>query len=387
MVRETKEIVDDTLDKLKRLDAQQPGAHAGVPQYFFVVSRRSRFIVDIPLTRTPTVDLDGILLSIYEFMNEQPMLEQGNVYLTKLGADSILVETFGDTLFAQAFSREIDRPHYKAFHRAVKHVQKTFPHMGIWDGTPETLPPGFKSALGQHFGTGPGQHIDQRPAATVLEPAPGRPERAPGTPEPDIQDCERKMREWYRKGYRIDRLKVALHSDWQTIVDAFEAYESDVALLESLRERARKLERPGLEEDIRKIRPLLEDPSRVGELEQAVETLEKKARDSMMIKLPVSQPDALARAIKELPLGIPSSLWGIPLDRLVDEFLAAERGLAPDGSVLVSLRSVWYYADARGKSFMTPFSGPVRTQKEMLESDDSSVVMDSIVDDILKNGK
>jgi hypothetical protein len=387
LVRDTKVIVDETLEKLKNLEVRPPPPPAGIPQYFFVVSRRTRYIVDLPLAESPSVDLDGILLSIYEFMKEQSALEDGNVYLTKLGADSILVETFGGSLFAEAFSRDIERHHYKAFHRAVRHIQGTFPKIGSWDGTAQAVPPGLQDALRRHFGIDAGEEEVAAPAAAGPDRPAEPPPPAPRSYEPDIQDCERKMKEWYRKGYKIDRLKDALHSDWRTIVDTFDQYEKDIARLDRLRERARQLEQPGLEEGLRKIKPLLNDPSRVDEVEEAIRTLARKAKDSMMVRLPVSEPDALARAIKDLPLGIPSSLWGISLDKLVDELLSAERGLAPDGSVLVMLRSVWYRADARSKAFMTPFSGPVRTQKELLESEGKAVLMDKLVDDILNTGK
>jgi hypothetical protein len=368
-LHETKDIVDETLDLLKKLEMPPPPSPPGIPQYFFVVSRRTRYIVDLPLAENPTVDLDGILLSIYDFMKEQPALEEGNVYLTKLGVDSILVETFGDALFAEAFSQDIDRPHYKAFHRAVRYIQGAFPQIRSWDGMAQTVPGGLQNALKRHFGIGPAQEEGIRgpPAAGPDQPI-GPPPPAPRGYEPDIQDCEKKIKEWYRKGYRIDQLKDALHQDWRTIVDAFERYEKDVARLVRLQERARQMEQPGLEEGLCKVKPMMNDPSKVDVIEQALDSLARKAKESLMIKLPVSDQDTLARAIKELPLGIPSSLWGIPLDRLVEELLSAERGLAPDGSVVVMLRSVWYHADVRSKAFITPFSGPVRTQKEMLEN-------------------
>jgi len=383
-VRETKDIVDETLDDLKKIDPGGVPPPSGIPQYFLMVSRKTRFIISQPLSDRPAVDLDEILLSIYDFMEEQPGLEEGNIYLTKLKGDSILLETFGATLFAQTFSRDIDRSHYKSFHRAVRHLQKSYPQLGAWDGTPDGVPLGLRMALRHYF------HLTSEQGEAAAAPIAG-PGGTPGpaTPiiaryEPDIQDCERKMREWYKKGYKIDRLKEALHGDWGTLVDTFDAYEKDIGHLEQLRERVSELELPGFEEDMRKIKPLLNDPSNVDEIENALAAMARKAKDRLSIRIPVSDQKSLARAIRDLPVGIPSTLWGIPLDELVDEFLSAERGLTPDGSVVVKLRGVWYRADSRGKQFMTPFSGPVRTQKELSESGDPAAQMDQMLDDILK---
>ena len=385
-VRETKVIVDETVEELKLIQRGDEPTPPGIPQCFLIVSKKTRFMISQPLSDRPAVDLDEILLSIYDFMTEQPGLEEGNIYLTKLKADSILIETFGATLFAQAFSRDIDLSHYKSFHRTVRHLQGSYPQLNDWDGTPGGVPPDLRRALRFHFqaATEPGPAV----AAPAAEPG-GTPRQARPIihrEEPDIQDCERKMREWYKKGYNIDRLKGALHAEWGTLLDTFDAYEKDIGHLEKLRERVSELELPGFEEDLRKIKPLLNDPSNLQRIETALAAMARKAKDRLGIRLPVTDKKTLTGAIRDLPLGIPSALWGIPLGTLVDDFLSAERGLTPDGSAVVNLRSLWYHADTRGKLFMTPFSGPVRTQKDLSESGNPAAQMDQMLDEIL-NGK
>jgi hypothetical protein len=96
----------------------------------------------------------------------------------------------------------------------------------------------------------------------------------------------------------------------------------------------------------------------------------------------VTDPDQIAEAVKSLPLGIPSSLWGIPLDTLVDEFLSAEKGAAPDGSAVVSLRGAWYIADPASPEFMCPFSGQVRVQKELFPPGTGADRLEDIIADI-----
>jgi hypothetical protein len=384
--RETKVIVDETVEELKRIQRGDEPTPPGMPQCFLIVSKKTRFIISQPLADKQAFDMDGILLSIYDFINEQPGLEEGNIYLTKLKEDSILIETFGATLFAQVFSRDIDRSHYKSFHRTVRHLQGSYPHLNGWDGTPDGVPLDLRRALRLHF------QIASEPGPAVAAPA-AEPGDTPGPArpiiyreEPDIQDCERKMKEWYKKGYNIDRLKGALHGDWGTIVDTFDAYEKDIGRLEKLRERVSELELPGFEEDLRKIKPLLNDPSNLENIETALAAMARKAKERLGIHLPVIDKKTLTRAIRDLPLGIPSALWGIPLGKLGDDFLSAERGLTPDGSAVVNLRSHWYHADPRGKLFMTPFSGPVRTQKDLSESGNPAAQMDQMLDEIL-NGK
>jgi len=121
----------------------------------------------------------------------------------------------------------------------------------------------------------------------------------------------------------------------------------------------------GFDQDARRLAALLNDPGKVPELEAELEGLKKRIREKYAINLPVSDRVRLSEAVKGLPLGIPSSLWGIPLDTLIGEFLSAERGVVPDGSVVVLLRGMWYHADPASPDFLSQFSGLVRTRREM----------------------
>lgn len=191
------------------------------------------------------------------------------------------------------------------------------------------------------------------------------PAAVPQRYEPDIADCERMLKEWHRKGYKIDLLKEALHSEWSTLVATFMDYEKNVARLEALRDRVRQINVLGCEKDVERLKALLKDPSRIGDLEDGVEALVRKIKDRLVIPLPVTDEDALVSGMNGLPFGIPSVLWGIGMDTLVKEFLLAERGRIPDGTVVVKLRGVWYHADPRNEKFMTSYSGPVRTPDEI----------------------
>jgi hypothetical protein len=384
IVRETKDIVDDAIDGLSR--GREAGA-PGSPQYFFAASSVSRLIINIELAGKPAADLDDILAAIYDFLEARTALEDGNIYLTRLAGDSILIEPSGRTVYAEAFLGDVDRSHYKEFHKAVRSVKEAFPAMSSWDGTPAGLPGDFRSGLracvqgpgaagGAQGGKGP---VPESAAAQGAVPAvhhhgdgglsvgrgPGGPGPSATKPEPDIQDCERKMREWYKMGLRIDRLKDSLHEDWATIVRTFERYELDVARLLELRTRLDAMKGLGFDQDARRLAALLNDPGKVPELEAELEGLKKRIREKYAINLPVSDRVRLSEAVKGLPLGIPSSLWGIPLDTLIGEFLSAERGVVPDGSVVVLLRGMWYHADPASPDFLSQFSGLVRTRREM----------------------
>jgi hypothetical protein len=354
--RDAREIVDEALGGLSKAPAAR-----GRPQYFFVVSRRTKFMVNVTLSAAPSLNLDDIFLAIYDFLDSQTVLEDGNIYLSKLQADSVLLEPLGGAVFAEAFAGDVDRSRYKEFHRAVRHFQKCHPALSSWDGAADGLPTGFRDDLKAFFQPG----AAAAPAAPE-RPAPARESARPKGPEPDIQDCERKMREWYKSGLKIDRLKDALHKDWATIVRTFDSYERNVARLNGLRARLGELRGMGFDEELDRLGQLLNDPGNVREMERQFSEQARRIKDRYTIKLPVTDRRQLAEAVRSLPLGIPSSLWGIPLETLLGEFLSAERGVGPEGSVVVFLRGQWYLSDPASPGFLGPFEGLVRTQKEML---------------------
>ena len=360
-LRESKGVVDETIRDLDRLEGRMAAARPvppGTPQYFLLISRASKLMLHHQLSELPAVELDAILAAVCDFIEEQPALEDGNIYLSKLKGDSILMETLGTVILAMAFHKDVERDHYREFHRAVKHIQKTFPSIASWDGKPGQVAESLQRAFGHYF----------HGAAPKGPAAPGRPPPAaggggPAPGEPDLQDCERRMRIWYEKGYRIDRLKEAIHGDLSRLERTFDEYEVDVACLEMLKERVRQLEEAGFGDEARKVKPMLNDPARADEAERTVEALATRAKEIMTIPLPVDDPAILEQAIKALPLGIPSALWGLPLDSLVEAILQGERGCAPDGKVVVQIRGVWFPADPGAKDFLTPFTGPVRNRR------------------------
>jgi hypothetical protein len=360
---------------------------AGEPQYFAVISSITKYIIDQQLTADPAVNSDEMLLAIHDFMAGQPVLEEGSIYLTKLKGDSILLETHGATIFAEAFSGEVDRPHYKGFHRAVKYLMANFKGLELWNGAPGSLPEHIRGAIGRHFHGGVQPEMAAPPAGPVMPPTPpepvaGAPAARPLDHEPDIVDCERMLKEWHRKGYNIDPLKEAQHTEWSNLVATVLEYRRNVTRLEALQDRVRQLIVPGFEKDVERLNALLQDPSRIGELEDGVEALVRKIKDRLAITLPVTDRDALVAGMNKLPFGIPSALWGVGLDNLVQELLLAERGLVPDGTVVVKLRAVWYHADPRNEKFMTSYSGPVRTQ-ELSRKDGKSDPLDELVKQLL----
>ncbi|MBM4248621.1 MAG: hypothetical protein FJ149_04175 [Euryarchaeota archaeon] len=368
--RRTKAIVDDALGGLAG-----PPAPAGRPQYFFVVSRGTRFIINVALAPEPSLDLDELLPAIYDFIEARSLLEDGNIYLTRLGDVSILIEPSGSAVLAKAFDGPVVRAHYKEFHRNVREIEKEFPELGGWDGRQRSLPDRFRERLQSVLGPRP-PAVAAPPSAADATPAPGPAPVAPAAPagkpggadrpEPDVQDCERKMREWYRSGLRIDRLKEALHKDWATLVRAFDEYETGLAELERLEAELEHLEGLGFDDEAARLRALRNDPANLGQMESGLRALARRVGEKYTIRLPVPDRRRLAESIRSLPLGIPSTLWGIPLERLIDEFLAADRGVASDGSVVVWLRGGWYRADPASPEFLEQISGLVRTQPEML---------------------
>jgi len=371
--RDANQIVQDAIGDLSR-----PPAPAGEPQHFFVVSRRTKFIVNVDLARSPRVDLEDIFLALCDFLDAQAELEDGNIYLSKLGENSILLEPFGDTVFAEAFSGNADRSRYKDFHRVVRRVQKNHPGLSAWDGKADTLPRGFSEKLKANLVQPP-----LEPARPHHEhPRPAGPARSVEArrPEPDIQDCERKMRDWYKKGFKIDKLKEALHQDWATLVLAFEVFERDVARLDELRAQLEEMRGLGFDDDVRRIAATLNDPGNVGPAGSQMASLARRVKDKYTIKLPVTDRRQLAEAIRNLPFGIPSSLWGMPLDTLIDKYLAAERGVTPDGSVVVWLRGGWYITDTASADFLGAFSGQVRAQKELWPPDRRIDRIEALID-------
>ena len=57
-----------------------------------------------------------------------------------------------------------------------------------------------------------------------------------------------------------------------------------------------------------------------------------------------SVPDVV-EAIKNLPEGLPRSLWGWDWNELANAVATGERAMSPDGIPMVKVKGTWYYAD------------------------------------------
>ena len=145
----------------------------------------------------------------------------------------------------------------------------------------------------------------------------------------------------------------------------FSSYESDLERLQQIRKELDDMASEGFEEDVRHLRTMLKDPAKLHDLEQGLIVLMKKAKETGTIRLPVEDRQSLMDAIKALPLGIPSVLWGTSQTQLVEDVLTTERGLGSDDVPVVRLKGKWFNADATSKNFLTLYKGTVRCKKEV----------------------
>jgi len=388
-INDTRNIIDDALANLSKAPPPKGAPGVTAAESFLVLSRKSRLFIEVQIATGPRTDKDSLLLALYDFLTGNPILEEKNIYQTTLGQDSMLIEVLGETLFCEVFSGQVQRSHYKKFHDIVRSVTRRFPELALWDGDLANLPPGLQQCIGEQVAAAPAVPRTAAPPApaamvapkTIAEP-PLLPIVPPEEPAPNMEFYEKKMRGWYEAGLVIDPLKSAIHDDLRVIKKAFEQFAHDVDRLRDLRKEVDDLEFEGFEDDVRRLRSMLKDTRRINDIEQGIGTLMDNVQAKYGIRLPVADRGEMAQAIKSLPLGIPSILWGIPLDRLVDEMFASERGLTPDASAVVRMKERWFNVDPRRTDFMNFFQGKVRTERELLQ-ERYKMKRDSRLDDIL----
>jgi len=373
-IQDTREIIDNALADLAKPPAPRVVPGVTVAEFLLVLSVKTRLFIEVKASDAEREDADAILLALYEFLDQNPALEEKNIYLTTMGESSMLLEKQGWTLFCEAFRGTVQRSHYKRFHETVRFIVRRFPQIGQWNGDLADLPPGLQESIGEHLVTKapagaetgpPGKAAGQGPgpaAGSGLEPI-----VPPEEPAPDMEYYEKKMRSWYESGYAIEPLKLALHEDLQLIRKAFEIFERNVDRLEGLRKEIEELEFEGFEEEVRRLQGMLRDTRSIQDIERGIHSLIQGVKAKYGIKLPITDRGQMAQAIKSLPLGIPSILWGIPLDMLVESMFASERGLAPDGSVVVRLKGRWFHADPRRTDFMNATTEKIHTERELLQ--------------------
>jgi hypothetical protein len=387
--RDTKDVVDEALESLERANSPK----VSQPLFFFTISKKTQFMVNVQIVETADNNLDEILMAIIDFLDENPRLDEGNIFLTMYMTNSILMETQGNVLFAEVFSGDVERPHYKGFHRIVKYILKTFGELPSWDGEGASLPRMYLDNVRTHIltgkeiprtvdGVGDKLHGKTEAPSIAMKKSVENDIIAGTSASKSMEYYENKMKEWYLMGYNIDALKGVLHEDHQSITRAFQFYEKKLAKLHELSRQIDEMEHEGFDEAIRGLKTLCKDPRNIGELEKGVAALREKFRIKYSIVLPICDEAGLTNAIKNLPLGIPSSLWGIPLPSLVKAIISAERGLTTDGTPIIMLKGKWYHADSRAKDFLTVYDGKVRTQKDVLA--EKSKLKGDRLDDMLE---
>ena len=246
------------MDVSENRDSNSPSNVTGQPQYFSVISLKTKYIIDQQITPSPVMNYEEMLLAIHDFISGRPNLEWDEVCFIKLDNDSILIESMGTIAYIEAFSGEIDKSHYDQFSKAIRHIQDRLPELWNWDGIPRNLPDRVKITVRNYFNFPVG-----RDAALPIS--------IPPDIMHDIQNYKGMLKEYYQKGYNIDRLKEALYSDWNTLVGTFDGYAKDVRYLDMLGNRIRDLNEAGFEEDIKRLEALLKNPSKIKELEEGLD--------------------------------------------------------------------------------------------------------------------
>jgi rubrerythrin len=96
------------------------------------------------------------------------------------------------------------------------------------------------------------------------------------------QVLQEKMRAWETKGYVISGLENVFSHDIKEVKAAFERYEEAVNMLEELAAEIEILSMAGFEDEVRKIRDKLNDPSQILSIKAHIEALEKMASQTEM---------------------------------------------------------------------------------------------------------
>jgi DNA-binding Lrp family transcriptional regulator len=100
--------------------------------------------------------------------------------------------------------------------------------------------------------------------------------------------------------------------------------------------------------------------------EKTAETIRRVEHDDLKdiyFKIPEEECE-VTDLLTNLPRGVPSSLWGLEFDELVQQIMKAEYALTPRGFPIMKIKNKWFRGDLEDPStYLQPYSGDVIKKK------------------------